>query len=180
MYRSIVMLVVWSVAAVLWVGCPSDIQLNNNYRPDAAWTCECDLYGDEDQDGILNHHEGCMYCTDTDDDGIADFVDFDSDNDGIPDELEAGDSMINSPPTDFDGDGITTEFQQSYQAAAKVLQGSDVRKSGKVVLRGGLQHPDRRRRRLLRHLAQPGHRDRLPDSCDVACPIDRRQHVHGT
>jgi hypothetical protein len=93
-------------AVFLTTGCPSEIQLNNNYEPDAAWTNECELEGDEDQDGILNHHEGCMYNTDTDGDGTPDYLDWDSDNDGLLDEMEAGDSAINSPPFDFDGDGI--------------------------------------------------------------------------
>ncbi|MFH2008666.1 MAG: hypothetical protein ABI333_18915 [bacterium] len=87
-------------------GCPGEVQFNNNTTPDAAWTNPCEPNDDDDGDGILNHHEGCMYGTDTDGDGVPDYLDLDSDNDHIPDSIEAGDSVINSPPTDYDGDGI--------------------------------------------------------------------------
>jgi hypothetical protein len=79
-----------------------------NYR-DAAWTNECDYWGDEDGDFISDGDEGCMYGEngrDTDQDGIPDYQDLDSDGDGISDKIEAGDESIATPPMDTDGDGI--------------------------------------------------------------------------
>ncbi len=43
---------------------------------------------------------------DTDGDGTDDDMDLDSDEDGIPDEVEAGDEWTVTPPIDTDGDGI--------------------------------------------------------------------------
>ena len=106
-------LVILSTVAATWLvaGCPtpSPKQVNNQSEADAAWTHECDPWGDDDNDTILNRDEGCMYGeygVDTDGDGLADYADADSDGDGIPDELEAGDADPNSPPGDSDGDGI--------------------------------------------------------------------------
>lgn len=95
------------VALLALGGCLDPINANNNRQPDAAWVNpDCDLTGDYDGDGISNADEGCMYNTDTDGDTTPDYQDFDSDNDGIPDSLEAGDSDLSTRPTDFDGDGL--------------------------------------------------------------------------
>ncbi|MBW2735477.1 MAG: hypothetical protein JRH20_24090 [Deltaproteobacteria bacterium] len=65
---------------------------------------------DEDQDGIPNGVEGCKEGVDSDRDGSEDWRDFDSDNDGIADVLEAGEKggcLGPSPetwPCDTDGD----------------------------------------------------------------------------
>jgi len=71
-----------------------------------------DPAGDEDKDGIPNAEEGCP-SRDSDGDGIPDFQDFDSDDDGIYDDLEAGKKANNSCastggswPCDSDGDGL--------------------------------------------------------------------------
>ncbi len=97
---------VWTQAA-----CPSPAPHQNNTHgeADAAWTNECDLWGDDDNDTVLNRDEGCMYGeygTDTDGDGLPDYADADSDGDGIPDSIEAGDQDSNTPPVDSDGDGV--------------------------------------------------------------------------
>ncbi|MCH2195388.1 gliding motility-associated C-terminal domain-containing protein [Kordia sp.] len=65
------------------------------------------LEGDCDGDGIPNEVEGTQ---DTDADGIADFLDIDSDDDGIIDTVEAG----NDPtmPVDTDGDMIPDYLDQ--------------------------------------------------------------------
>ena len=55
---------------------------------------------DADRDGILDSIEGTG---DTDGDGVPDFQDTDSDNDGIDDAIEAGDF---ANPVDTDGDGM--------------------------------------------------------------------------
>lgn len=60
--------------------------------------------GDADDDTISDEDEGAP-SRDSDDDGIPDFEDPDSDNDSIPDRAEAGDVDLDSPPADSDGDG---------------------------------------------------------------------------
>jgi hypothetical protein len=141
MRRVLCILFVAGAVVTLAAGCPSEITLNNNYKPDAAWTNECDLYGDEDQDGILNHHEGCMYGTDTDGDGVPDYRDVDSDNDGIPDEIEAGDSAINTPPLDFDGDGIP-DFRDQDSDNDGVPDGDEDRDGNGLVGQCGIYCPN--------------------------------------
>lgn len=58
---------------------------------------------DRDGDTIADEHEGTA---DLDGDGLANLDDLDSDGDGIPDEGEAGDASLGTPPVDTDGDGI--------------------------------------------------------------------------
>jgi hypothetical protein len=76
-----------------------------------------DPAADEDGDGIPNGEEGCLTGRDTDHDKIPDWQDFDSDNDGIPDKIEAGQkdkdgncagakAGKNKWPCDSDGDGF--------------------------------------------------------------------------
>ncbi len=86
--------------------------------------------GDPDGDGLLNYQEAILGTNaynpdtdgdyiddytevsnpdspaDTDGDGIIDALDSDSDNDNIPDSVEAGDQNLSTPPIDHDGDGI--------------------------------------------------------------------------
>jgi hypothetical protein len=127
--------------SILAAGCPSEVQFNSNTIPDAAWTVECDPYGDNDSDGILNHHEGCMYGTDTDGDGVMDYEDYDSDNDGLPDEMEAGDSAINTPPTDFDGDGIP-DYRDQDSDNDGVSDGDEDRDGNGLVGQCGVYCPN--------------------------------------
>jgi hypothetical protein len=99
------------VASVMMVvGCgPSKSHTinNNNVRFDGdVENPECEAYGDDDGDTIYNVDEGCFHNRDTDQDGIADYKDTDSDNDGVPDAVEAGDGAVETPPFDTDGDGI--------------------------------------------------------------------------
>ena len=78
-------------------------------------------YSDQDGDGIIDFHEGFVdpdaavdsadtgpvaTSPDTDADGTEDFLDTDSDADGIDDGLEAGDSDALTLPFDSDDDGI--------------------------------------------------------------------------
>ncbi len=79
---------------------------NNGNNQNNVVNPDCVLLNDDDNDGILNRDEGCRYNTDTDGDSIPDYLDLDSDNDGIQDVLEAGDADPNTPPLDFDGDGL--------------------------------------------------------------------------
>ena len=47
-----------------------------------------------------------MTPVDTNNDGVIDALDNDSDGDGIDDAIEAGDADLATPPVDTDGDGI--------------------------------------------------------------------------
>ncbi len=58
---------------------------------------------DSDGDGILDIHEGTE---DPDGDGLGNHLDTDSDGDGVQDELEAGDTLLETPPVDSDKDGV--------------------------------------------------------------------------
>lgn len=68
---------------------------------DAPWEIP-----DEDGDGISDLEEGRAEGRDTDGDGIQDYLDDDSDADGIPDAWESGSGGdAAQPPRDSDGDG---------------------------------------------------------------------------
>jgi hypothetical protein len=58
-----------------------------------------------DRDGalILDRDEGTA---DADGDGVPNDLDDDSDGDGLPDGVEAGDVLVDTPPVDSDGDGV--------------------------------------------------------------------------
>lgn len=62
----------------------------------------CERLIDTDGDSIADLHEGS---TDFDLDGTPNFLDDDSDDDGLPDQDEAGDDDICTHPPDHDGDG---------------------------------------------------------------------------
>jgi hypothetical protein len=66
---------------------------------------------DRDNDGIPDSEEG-NGTVDTDMDGTPDSADDDSDNDGIRDDVEAGDTNPNTPPLDTDMDG-TPDFRET-------------------------------------------------------------------
>ena len=73
-----------------------------------------DPFGDVDMDGISDLHEGRGPSggVDTDMDGAPDYLDPDSDGDGIPDSVEAGDTNVGTAPVDSDFDG-TPDFRDS-------------------------------------------------------------------
>ncbi|MBW2731016.1 MAG: hypothetical protein JRH20_01415 [Deltaproteobacteria bacterium] len=69
--------------------------------------------GDADDDTISDMQEGRQEGRDSDRDGrdsdrdgMPDYLDLDSDGDGIADILEAGDADLVTPPVDTDGDGL--------------------------------------------------------------------------
>ena len=74
--------------------------------PDCANGTEFSPIRDHDRDGISDEEEGFVGAVDTDGDGNPDFSDEDSDNDGLPDQVEAGDFDIETLAVDSDGDGI--------------------------------------------------------------------------
>ena len=61
---------------------------------------------DTDGDAIKNGDEGSATNRDSDGDGTPDYLDDDSDDDGISDLDEAGDGIFGTPPVDSDGDGL--------------------------------------------------------------------------
>ncbi|GAB5543993.1 MAG: hypothetical protein SangKO_037530 [Sandaracinaceae bacterium] len=65
---------------------------------------------DSDGDTILNADESWTEAVNTDADEWEDWLDLDSDGDGIPDSVEAGDDDPSTPPVDTDGDGVP-DFQ---------------------------------------------------------------------
>ncbi len=71
-----------------------------------------DVFGDSDGDTISDVHEGRMATggVDTDGDGAPDYLDPDSDGDGILDRDEAGDMNVMTSPIDTDFDG-TPDFR---------------------------------------------------------------------
>ena len=77
--------------------------------PDCATGTEFGAVRDYDNDRISDIDEDLANGRDTDGDGTPDYRDNDSDNDGLLDEIEAGDTDLLSPPFDSDGDG-TPDF----------------------------------------------------------------------
>ncbi|MBK8481053.1 MAG: hypothetical protein IPL40_07730 [Proteobacteria bacterium] len=74
-------------------------------RPDGP-PGACDEAQDSDHDTILDRDEGCALGRDSDDDGTPDYLDDDSDGDGITDAIEAGDADPLTPPVDTDRDNF--------------------------------------------------------------------------
>ena len=108
----------WALAGLgllLW-GCATDFTED---QPDAATWSDgfyapqpCKPGADSDSDGINDEKEGCNPPRDTDNDKIPDYLDLDSDDDGIPDSIEGtkdsdGDKRPDYQDTDSDGDGIS-------------------------------------------------------------------------
>lgn len=61
---------------------------------------------DSDGDTITDADEGAAFANDSDHDGTPDYLDHDSDGDGISDHIEAGDGDSATPPFDSDHDGV--------------------------------------------------------------------------
>ena len=88
------------------VACGPSSGTSRDGGTDSAIPEECNPAEDSDGDCIPNGVEGCGMdpAPDRDGDGQPNWFDFDSDNDGIPDEIEAGGDCNN--PRDTDGDGV--------------------------------------------------------------------------
>lgn len=71
-----------------------------------------DPAADADGDTIANGDEEARREVDTDDDGTLDYLDLDSDNDTVPDQLEAGDAELGTNPIDSDDD-LTPDFRDT-------------------------------------------------------------------
>jgi hypothetical protein len=108
--RRIGILIVLPVLLGTW-GCQVKPKGSNGNNNNVQTQChevtnDCDRNADEDGDTISNGDEGCECNLDTDNDGIPNYMDRDSDGDGWNDEYEAGDAYTETPPVDTDGDGI--------------------------------------------------------------------------
>jgi hypothetical protein len=73
--------------------------------PDAGPPVDAIPQVDSDGDSIGDDDEGRAAVVDTDGDTIPDYLDADSDGDGLTDALEAGDAEVGSAPIDSDRDG---------------------------------------------------------------------------
>lgn len=72
---------------------------------DTAGISDDIVYDDADEDSIMDFHEG-NETDDADSDGTPNYLDKDSDGDGVKDKTEAGDNNPLTLPIDSDGDGI--------------------------------------------------------------------------
>ncbi|HVK87184.1 MAG TPA: hypothetical protein VM513_23850 [Kofleriaceae bacterium] len=89
------------VAFALFAGCGPEPSGDDTSAPASV---------DADGDTISDRDEGAAAQTDTDRDGTPDFLDEDSDDDGILDLREAGDADLTTLPLDSDNDG-TADFR---------------------------------------------------------------------
>lgn len=99
-----------------------------------------DPFGDSDGDGISDFHEGRTASggIDTDGDGAPDYLDPDSDNDGILDRDEAGDAMLSTSPFDSDYDGIPDfrDLDSDGNGVPDMIEGtSDIDGDGRPAFR---------------------------------------------
>lgn len=105
--------------------------------------CGGSVTDDDDSDGdtISNGEEGRLDGTNTDDDDWEDWLDYDSDGDGLSDEIEAGDADLATPPVDTDGDG-TPDFQDTDSDGDGVPDSVGVDPTGAVIDTDGDGIPD--------------------------------------
>lgn len=96
---------------------------------------------DSDGDTILDRDEGREQGVNTDGDAYPDYLDKDSDADGISDAIEAGDSDPNTPPIDSDGDQIP-DFQDPDADGDGILDSDELDASFAVVDSDGDTIPD--------------------------------------
>ncbi|MCW3112556.1 MAG: hypothetical protein JWR18_952, partial [Segetibacter sp.] len=122
----------------------ADIDDDNDGIPDVVEICGVgatsfgcipggtDPSADNDNDGVLNYQDykygvlnsaGCVAILDKDGDGVPDYLDSDSDNDAIPDVVEAGGADIDGDGiidnyTDTDGDGLSQNVDGNNTGAA--------------------------------------------------------------
>lgn len=81
---------------------------------------------DTDRDTLSDDDEGKAKNIDTDKDGVPDYMDSDSDGDGLNDALEAGDKNLRTLPADNDGDGVAN-FRDLDSDGNGILDGIDTR-----------------------------------------------------
>lgn len=99
--------------------------------------------GDADLDTISNADEGHAEGVNTDGDEWEDWLDLDTDGDGISDLDEAGDSDLLTPPIDTDGDG-TPDFRDTDSDGDGILDAAGVTATGELFDTDGDGIPDYR------------------------------------
>lgn len=89
----------------LGLGCSPSAQAGGHEPPDKTPDAGTPVT-DADEDSISDDDEGRRSHRDTDEDGVEDYLDLDSDGDGVGDIDEAGDSQLDTRPRDSDSDGL--------------------------------------------------------------------------
>lgn len=141
-----------SLAAVLLAACGVDE--NGSAVPPTS---------DSDGDTIVNRDEGKDASVNTDGDEYPDWLDFDSDADGISDADEAGDADPATPPVDTDGDG-TPDFRDRDADGDAIEDTTELDKSFKIVDTDGDGTPD--------HLDTDSDGDTIADRNELAADRD--------
>lgn len=99
-------------------GIPDQVEIDRGLNPRSA-----DSDGDNISDGD-EFGDDLENPIDTDGDGIIDALDEDSDDDGLEDKREAGDTDLNTPPRDTDEDGVP-DFRQKDSDGDGLEDGND-------------------------------------------------------
>jgi hypothetical protein len=105
-----------------------DLDSDNDGINDVIEAGNTDLNGDGNADGSVNE-EGLVWslvgdepiCIDTDEDGIPDYLDLDSDGDGVHDLVETGNVLFQDP----DGDGRINDIDQDGDGIVDVADNLD-------------------------------------------------------
>ncbi|WP_282133807.1 hypothetical protein, partial [Cellulophaga baltica] len=87
-------------------GIPDNVEAQTT----AAYNAPDDAF---DAEGLDTQYSGGITPADTDNDLIPDYLDPDSDDDGTPDVIEAGQGAITDPLADDDGDGLNNAFDDT-------------------------------------------------------------------
>ncbi len=94
-----------------------DIDADDDGIPDnveaqltSAYTVPANAF---DTVGLDTNYPGGLTPVDTDEDGTPDYIDLDSDGDGIDDVIEAGQGTITNPNADADNDGLNDAFDDT-------------------------------------------------------------------
>ncbi len=117
------LLLVVLLAAVVACG-PSGGGLNGNNDNENNNNVGQPCDGDADQDSICDEYEGIDEETDTDGDGTPDYLDLDSDDDGISDSVEWGGAYEGQYPVDSDSDGVP-DFRDTDSDGNTIPDGDD-------------------------------------------------------
>ncbi|WP_157486483.1 T9SS type B sorting domain-containing protein [Maribacter forsetii] len=87
-------------------GIPDNVEA----QPTDAYIVPADAF---DTAGLDTNYPGGLVPEDTDFDGIPDYIDSDSDSDGVEDALEAGQGTMIDPLADADGDGLNDAYDDT-------------------------------------------------------------------
>ncbi|WP_276166174.1 gliding motility-associated C-terminal domain-containing protein [Zobellia alginiliquefaciens] len=87
-------------------GIPDNVEA----QPTAAYVTPADAFN---RNGVDTNYPNGLRPEDTDGDGTPDYLDLDSEDDGISDMLEAGQGVIADPLADADGDGLNDAFDDT-------------------------------------------------------------------